>query len=245
MPLFVPPSGGVKASDFTAKGDHLVGTGAGTYAALAVGGTNGWALVVDNTQATGMKWAAVSATATTVSDDAAAAGDSVARIKISGDTQYRALLGLDGSSNGALRFGPGGSTAPDLRLYHSASKYLTIDDGAAGAVTVNIVGTFLVNGSAVTGGSTASSTGTQTNVTSSISDGTILASNASRLGATIYNDSTAALFILLSNATSSATVYTIKVAAGGYYEVPFTYTGVIKGIWTAANGSARVTEFTS
>lgn len=243
MPLFTV--GGVGASDFTAKGDLLVATGAAAYAALAVGGTNGWALVIDNTQATGMKWAAVAASATTVSDDAAAAGDSVARIKVSGDTQYRALLGLDAASNGALRLGPGGSTAPDLRVYRSGAKYLTVDDGAAGAVTVNIVGTFLVNGSAVTGGASSSGTGTLTSVTGAAADTTILASNANRLGATVYNDSTAALYLLLSNATSSATVFTIKVAPGGYVEVPFTYTGVIKGIWTAANGAARVTEFTA
>lgn len=244
MPLF-PPGAGVQPSDFTAKGDLLAGTGVSTYTNLPVAATNGWALVIDNTQATGMKWAAVSASATTVSDDAAAAGDSVARIKISGDTQYRALLGLDGSSNGALRFGPGGSTAPDLRLYRSAAKYLTIDDGAAGSVTVNIVGTFLVNGSAVTGGSASAGTGSFTSAASSASDATILASNSNRLGATIFNDSTQAVYVLLSNATSSATVYTIKVAPGGYYEVPFTYTGVIKGIWVAANGYARVTEFTA
>lgn len=91
----------------------------------------------------------------------------------------------------------------------------------------------------------ANTTGTQSNVASSASDVTILASNASRLGATIYNDSTQILYLLLSNATSSTTVYTVQMATLTYYEVPFGYSGTIKGIWASANGSARVTEITA
>lgn len=89
-----------------------------------------------------------------------------------------------------------------------------------------------------------SATGAQSNVSGSASDVTVLASNANRLGATVFNDSTAILYLLLANATSSATVYTVQLAAGSYYEVPFNYTGVIKGIWASAAGSARVTELT-
>lgn len=87
-----------------------------------------------------------------------------------------------------------------------------------------------------------SSTGAQTIVASSASDVTILASNANRLGATIFNDGTAVLYLLLANATSSATVYTAQIGGNGYYEVPFNYTGIIKGIWASATGNARVTE---
>jgi hypothetical protein len=87
-------------------------------------------------------------------------------------------------------------------------------------------------------------TGTQSSVSGAASDTTILAANTSRRGATVYNDSTAILYILLANATSSATVFTVKVAAGGYYEAPYGYTGIIKGIWASATGSARVTELT-
>jgi hypothetical protein len=72
----------------------------------------------------------------------------------------------------------------------------------------------------------------------------ILASNSSRLGATIYNDSTAALYLLLASGSASATNFTVKVAADGYYEVPFGYTGAIDGVWASnASGNARVTEF--
>jgi len=55
----VPPDATkVALSSFTAKGDILVGTGAGTLAALAVG-TNGYALVADSAESAGVRWAAV------------------------------------------------------------------------------------------------------------------------------------------------------------------------------------------
>ncbi|MDE2098062.1 MAG: hypothetical protein KGL39_12485 [Patescibacteria group bacterium] len=86
-------------------------------------------------------------------------------------------------------------------------------------------------------------TGTQTSVASSGSDGTILAANAARIGATIYNDSTQILYLLLASGTSSNTNYSVQLVASAYYEVPAFYTGVIKGLWASANGNARVTEF--
>lgn len=89
-----------------------------------------------------------------------------------------------------------------------------------------------------------STTPTQNSIASSATNVTLFASNANRLGATIYNDSTAILYMKLGAAASN-TSYTIQLAAnGGYYEVPFGYTGIIDGIWSAANGSARVTELT-
>jgi len=45
------------ATTIDAKGDLVVGTGADTFARLAVG-TNGYTLVADSSQATGLKWAA-------------------------------------------------------------------------------------------------------------------------------------------------------------------------------------------
>jgi len=46
------------ATAIDAKGDLIVGTGADTFARLAVGGTNGHTLQVDSSTATGLKWAA-------------------------------------------------------------------------------------------------------------------------------------------------------------------------------------------
>lgn len=82
-----------------------------------------------------------------------------------------------------------------------------------------------------------------TSVTSAAADTTILAANNNRMGAAIFNDSTADLFLLLATGAASSTNFTVKLAAGAYYEVPFSYHGVIKGRWASANGFARVTEF--
>lgn len=86
-------------------------------------------------------------------------------------------------------------------------------------------------------------TGTQTSIVSVVVNVTLLAANAARLGATIYNDSTKILYVKFG-ATASATSYATQLGNGGYLEVPFGYTGIIDGIWASANGNARVTELT-
>lgn len=60
---------------------------------------------------------------------------------------------------------------------------------------------------------------------------------------TIYNDSSADLYVKFGTA-ASPTDFTVKIPAGGYYEVPGTgpYGGIITGIWSAAVGNARCTE---
>lgn len=91
----------------------------------------------------------------------------------------------------------------------------------------------------------SASTGAQSSVASSATDVTCLASNAARKGATLYNDSTAVAYVLLTSGTSSATAHSVQMTAGAYYEVPFSYTGAIKCIWASATGSMRVTELTN
>lgn len=100
-----------------------------------------------------------------------------------------------------------------------------------------------VSGTVTTSPST-SSTGTQSNVASSASDVTILAANANRKGAMVFNDSSSVLYLLVASGTSSLTVYSNQLGQNEYYEVPFGYTGALKGIWVAAVGFARVTELT-
>ena len=71
----------------------------------------------------------------------------------------------------------------------------------------------------------------------------ILAADPARLGATIYNDATLPLLLLLGSGAASATAFTIKMVADSYYEVPFGYVGAITGIWTGAGaGAARCTS---
>lgn len=86
-------------------------------------------------------------------------------------------------------------------------------------------------------------TATPSNVASSATNVTILVANSARLGATVWNNSTAILYLKLG-ATASLTSCTVEMVSDAYYEVPFGYTGIIDGIWSAANGAARVTELT-
>lgn len=90
---------------------------------------------------------------------------------------------------------------------------------------------------------TRASTPAQSSVAGSASSVSLLASNANRLGATIYNDSTVNLYVRLGS-TASTSNFTVKLAPGDYYEVPFNYTGAIDGIWDSATGNARITELT-
>lgn len=86
-------------------------------------------------------------------------------------------------------------------------------------------------------------TGAPTSVASSATTVTLLAANGLRRGATIWNNSTAVLYVNFG-ATASATACVVKMVADAYYEVPYGYTGAISGIWASANGFARVVEVT-
>jgi hypothetical protein len=86
------------------------------------------------------------------------------------------------------------------------------------------------------------SSATLSNVSGSASSVSLLASNSSRKGATIFNDSSADLYVKYG-ATASTSSFTVKIAAAGYWEMPWpVYTGAIDGIWGSATGAARITE---
>lgn len=62
-------------------------------------------------------------------------------------------------------------------------------------------------------------------------------------GRTIYNDSTAVLFVKFG-AVAAVTSYTTQIAPNGLYEFPApVYSGEVDGIWAAANGNARLTSW--
>ncbi len=125
------------------------------------------------------------------------------------------------SNQGAVPVGPAAGTAFDTNA------------GTAGANTLRTQA----------GGS---ATGTKSNVAGSASSVTILASNTSRKGAIIYNDSTAVLYLDLSGGTAASTSYSVQLPANAYFELPGpnVYNGAITGIWSSATGNARVTEWT-
>jgi len=87
----------------------------------------------------------------------------------------------------------------------------------------------------------ATTGGTGPTTFTSTSYGTIATASTGRLGCQIYNQGTGNLHVTLGTATTSTSVYTIKLNSGDYYEVPSNYTGLIGGIFASA-GTALVTE---
>lgn len=87
-------------------------------------------------------------------------------------------------------------------------------------------------------------TNTLTGVSAATSSVVLLASNTSRKGASIYNDSNNPMYMRVGLGAASATVFTAKMQPYDYFEVPFGGTGTISGIWaTGLSGSAQVNEY--
>lgn len=101
----------------------------------------------------------------------------------------------------------------------------------------------LYNPVSVTVSLPTSSTATPSTVAASVTSAILIAANSNRKGVTIWNNSTATLYIDFDSAASTSD-FAVKIAGGGYYEMPFDYTGVISGIWDATNGNALVRELT-
>jgi hypothetical protein len=87
------------------------------------------------------------------------------------------------------------------------------------------------------------STSTRTSVTVALVSISLLASNALRKGATIYNDGATDVYVALGSA-ASLTDFTVLLVAGAYYEVPAGYTGSIFAIRAAGTGAVRISELT-
>src|SRR6185369_15388195 len=85
------------------------------------------------------------------------------------------------------------------------------------------------------------STTNTSSVAASTTNVTLLSSNLTRLGATVYNDSMSLLYIKLGP-TATLSDFTIKLFPLSYYEVPYGYTGEIDGFWSNSSGFARIGE---
>lgn len=82
-----------------------------------------------------------------------------------------------------------------------------------------------------------------TSVSGTTTSTTIVASNANRLSYSVFNNSSASLYLRKGSGAASSSDFSVKLLPGGYYEND-EYTGDIKGIWDTANGAALVTEAT-
>jgi hypothetical protein len=119
---------------------------------------------------------------------------------------------------------------------------VTVKPGGEGAVASDraLVVSFSPN-SPITTSEARPSTSTTSSVAGSATSVVLLPNNSARLGATIYNDSGALLYVKLG-ATASTIDYTIKLFPLSYYEVPYGYTGEIDAVWSNAMGFARISE---
>lgn len=86
-------------------------------------------------------------------------------------------------------------------------------------------------------------TPTLTNIASSATSVTLVSANPNRKGLIVVNDSNETLY-LKYGATASSTSYTVKLLTGDTWEMTphLLYTGIIDGKWSAADGSAMITE---
>jgi len=89
-----------------------------------------------------------------------------------------------------------------------------------------------------------STVGTMTSVAASVTSVSVLASNANRISAAFYNDSSSVCFLALSATAASNTAFTIRLLPNSFTDLNIAYTGQCNAIWTTAAGSLRVTEWT-
>ncbi len=92
-------------------------------------------------------------------------------------------------------------------------------------------------------------TGALSAVPGSLASVELLAANPDRAGFSIRNTSEIATLYVLANTAggnASPTNHTVAIAAGGYYEDPYNYVGVVAGAWAASFDPADlalVTEY--
>jgi len=133
------------------------------------------------------------------------------------------------------------------RINSNRAQIFAIEDGSTRGrwATVTASNALKVDGSAVNqpvkevrGTATSAA-----NVAGSASSVTILASNANRIKATVFNDSTAILYLLEGSSSASTSNFHYKLQPDGLAIIS-DYTGQINGIWASATGNARVGETT-
>jgi hypothetical protein len=131
---------------------------------------------------------------------------------------------------------------------------VTVNQGNSGSIAQSWY-TQITNGTNVIGTGSSAPIFTQdavltgSSVTSIVSTTSVVAlipsASQTRRGVTIYNDANKTMTVLYGSGTvNSTTNFSIKVAAGGYLEVPDEFNGPIYAIWAnSSTGNALVTEF--
>lgn len=91
------------------------------------------------------------------------------------------------------------------------------------------------------GGGSGGTTATGSAVAAATASTTLIAANTSRAGASVFNNSSADLYLKMGTA-AGATSFTAILGGSAYWETPFGYKGIITGAWASAAGSAHVSE---
>jgi hypothetical protein len=133
--------------------------------------------------------------------------------------------GVGGATVGADLIG--GVDYQRIKLIHGADGVNAGDVAAANPLPVRQNGT----------------TTTLTNTGASAASVTVLASNAARLRAWLFNDSTSPCYIKYGAAAAAGSC--TKRMLPGEFHVIEGYTGIVDAIWDAINGSMRATELTA
>ena len=152
-------------------------------------------------------------------------------------------VGINDSGNLISVDDGAGSLTVDGTVAVSGTVAVT-QSGAWDEVGINDSGNSITVDGTITSTNETVATATLSNVASSATSVQLLGSTAGRKGGYFFNDSTQVLYIKFGT-TASATSFTVKMAAGSFYEIPQpVYTGRIDGIWASADGNVRITELT-
>jgi len=113
--------------------------------------------------------------------------------------------------------------------------------GLINALSVEVVD---ASGNQVTLPGSPASSATVTSVNAGVFATTLLTANSSRKMVTFFNDSNATVYVKLGTDVTGA-LYSFRIFPLGYYELPSPiYQGAITGLWSAQNGSIKITEIT-
>ncbi len=137
-----------------------------------------------------------------------------------------------------------GTTAGTLRVNVATDNSVTVNNSTlsviGGGAQSSALRVTLANDSTGVISFYGSSTGSTTSVSGSASSVQLTGADGTRLFCSIFNDSTALLYVQLENSVASTSDFTVRMAPFSYYEAPVQYRGVINGIWASATGNARI-----
>jgi hypothetical protein len=161
------------------------------------------------------------------------------------------LLRVDGSGvtqpvSGTVTANAGTGNFTVVQATAASLNATVVGAGTAGTPSGGVVSVQGVSGmTPLSVTANKSATSAVTSVAGATSSTSILASNANRIAASVYNNTTKNMFVLCNSGTASASNFTILLMQGSYWEVPSDYTGAINAIWSSGvSGSALITEFT-